>query len=366
MESRPNMPHRDFVPATTRVSWRRRLTLSLLLGIVAIVVWRFSAVMLRRAAARKLEESGWTIIYEQTANPSPLVDKITARLGQPGQFVAGLLGRDPDIVEVRISDRETSADRQVELSTLSRLPFLQRLFLQREDLSPSDVESIGAIGSLTELNIASDVLTDQSLSALAGLSHLKHLTITSQRVSDEGLSHLTTITTLQSLDLQSTRAGGSGVQAFSRLEHLSLGPYTDGDDLASVGQLPRLKELVLTDSRIGDDGFRELQSLESLEMLYLTGPNSVTDEGLAILGEFDRLASLTLQGQQYTFAGLDPLSQSAVLEYLELRGRGLDDAGLDSFVPPPSLKEMRLHNTSISEEGFDRFESRYPEVDLWR
>ena len=123
---------------------------------------------------------------------------------------------------------------------------------------------------------------------------------------------------------------------------------------------------MLTDSRIGNDGLRRLQSLQSLEVLHLSGPNAVTDAGLTVLKDLDQLLRLTLHGQHYTFAGLSTLAESSNLEQIELRGRGLDDAGLADFVPPPSLKMLSLHYTSISEEGFERFERRYPEIALWR
>jgi Leucine Rich repeat len=362
------MPRRDFEITGTRMSWRRRLVIALILGMVATVVWRFSAVMIRRATVKALEDSGWTIVYDDAAQPAvpAFLDKIATQLGSAGQFLTGMLGREPEIVEVRIADMEAPAAREAKLSMLERLPSLQRLYVQREALTPADVASIGSVDSLTGLTLASDALTDESLSQLAGLSHLKRLTIVSQRVTDEGLAHFVGNSSLQSLDLQSTRAGGSGIEAFPRLESLALGPFTDNGDLESVSRLPHLKELILTDSRISDDGFRHLGSLQSLEVLYLSGPHAVTDEGLEVLGDFDRLVQLTLHGQHFTFAGLRSVADSTSLVELELRGGGLDDAGLDAFVPPPSLKVLRLDYTSISDEGFDRFERRCPEVELWR
>jgi hypothetical protein len=349
------------------MSWRRRAVLAAALVFVAFVVWRFSAVMMRRAAVRALEDSGWTVVLEDPPADSPtILDRLAEHLGQSGTIVSGMLGREPEVVEVRIAEMETPADSEADLSLLGRLPHLQRLSLQREALSPSDVSAIGGIEGLRELSIASDSLTDQSLARLADLSHLQSLTIVSQRVSDAGLSHLTGITTLRSLDLQSTRAGGGGVDAFGQLESLALGPMTGDADLEAVARLPQLNVLILTDSRISDDGFRRLGSLPALETLILSGPHSVTDEGLQVLADLDQLKRITLHGQRYTWAGLKPLSGLPQLEQVELRGGGLGDAGLDSFVPPGSLTVLRLHYTSISEEGFDRFESRYPKIELWR
>ena len=177
------MSHRGIETTAARMSWRRRLALGLTLGMVAIVVCRFSAVMLRRAAVQALEDSGWTIVYEQTPpDSSAWLDRITAQLGRAGPFVAGMLGRDPEIVEVRIADMQAPVVREAELSMLKQLPSLRRLALQREALSPSDVESIGAVEGLRELTIASDALTDQSLSALAGLSRLRRLSAGQDRV----------------------------------------------------------------------------------------------------------------------------------------------------------------------------------------
>ena len=217
------------------MSWRRRLTLGITLAMVAIVAWRFSAVLMRRAAVQALTDSGWTVVLEDPApDSSNLIDTIAAHLGQSGTFASGMLGRNPEVVEILIFDTQTPAVDEADISMIEKLPFLQRLSIQRETLSPADVASIGAIDSLTELIIASDALTDQSLAGLAELSHLQSLTIVSQRVTDEGLSQLTGLSSLDSLDLQSTRAGGSRVDAFSQLEFLALGPFAGDDELDSA------------------------------------------------------------------------------------------------------------------------------------
>lgn len=361
------MSQRDFQIRAPRMSWRRRVAYGTALVVVAIVVWRFSAVMLRRAAVQALEDSGWTVILEDPPPAAPTIfDRIVEHLGQSGTIVSGMLGQEPEVVEVRIADMETPTVSEARLALLKRLPHLERLSIQRQALSSSDLAAIGDVAGLTELFIASESLTDQSLAELAELSRLRSLTIISQRVTDAGLSQLAGSMSLKSLDLQSTRAAGGRVDAFGELESLSLGPMTGDSELEAVARLAHLRVLILTDSRISDEGFRRLGSLRTLETLHLSGPHTVTDEGLQALGKLDQLKQFTLHGQRHTWAGLKALTDLSQLEQVELRGGGLDDEGLEAFVPPASLTVLRLDYTSISEDGFDRFESRYPKIELWR
>ena len=79
-------------------------------------------------------------------------------------------------------------------------------------------------------------------------------------------------------------------------------------DLAHVGNLGRLEELVLIDSPVTDSGLAHLRRSTTLESLYLTGGARISDSGLAHLKGLTRLQVLSLMGTAVTDAGLAHLN----------------------------------------------------------
>jgi internalin A len=98
-------------------------------------------------------------------------------------------------------------------------------------------------------------------------------------------------------------------------------------DLAHVGNLGRLEELVLIDSSVTDSGLAHLRRSTTLKFLYLPG-TGISDSGLAHLKGLTRLKALSLMGTAVTDAGLAHLNGLTALEQIHASDGQFTDFGV--------------------------------------
>ena len=134
------------------------------------------------------------------------------------------------------------------------------------------------------------------------------------------------------------------------------GPKIQFDEpmMAQVGQLDGLKTLFLGDvpgGSLTDAGLAHLGNLRGLTRLSIAG-SSLTDAGLATLAEFDQLENLNLIATPMTDAGLVHLRGLTRLINLELRtNAGIHGPGLAHLAGMTQLKRLLLDSTPINDEG---------------
>jgi len=142
------------------------------------------------------------------------------------------LARQPKLGAIDAFDATKCTDKGY--SALKSLPHLRRFVLNKSDLNPSRINSIGQYKELRYLGLVD-----------AGLTNIE-------------------ITGLKSLKL---------------LEHLSLSENPKLNDAAmqTVKQLERLRELHLSNTAITDKGLAELSGLDGLRTLNLTNTKVTAD-----------------------------------------------------------------------------------------
>jgi len=131
-----------------------------------------------------------------------------------------------------------------------------------------------------------------------------------------------------------------------------LGVFGPVDDscLPHIAALKGLRELSLSDTRIGEEGLKSLlRHLPSLE--YLRPPACLTDSGMAVVGSLRQLKGFYLNENGITNAGLAHLANLTNLEELELGGKQIGDAGLVHLAKLPKLYYLLPWGGNFSDAG---------------
>ena len=95
----------------------------------------------------------------------------------------------------------------------------------------------------------------------------------------------------------------------------------DGHDIEALEGMEKLRSLTLWGRRISLDAMKHLGRLSSLDYLCFGGSDNstpITDEGLACLGNLQRLDDLDLTGTKVTARGMKPLTTLKNLRRLAL------------------------------------------------
>lgn len=154
---------------------------------------------------------------------------------------------------------------------------------------------------------------------------------------------------------------GNILRAVPSLEFLDCKDtdLTDAD-MAYIGQLSELKNLVLSGTSITDAGLVHLKGLTHLAYLELDG-TQLTDAGLNSLSTLPRLAFLHLRNTKVTDAGLAHLENVKTLAFLSLDGTAVTDTGLVNLQNLPVLLHVGLGDTHITQRAAVRLEQTLEE-----
>jgi len=183
-----------------------------------------------------------------------------------------------------------------------------------------DLDRLGHIATLQELDLSHTQITDVGLEHLKRLQKVRKLNLYyAEYITDSGLGNLTSWRNLERLDLHGTRITSKA------LEH--------------IAHLTNLKYLDISFTAIDDDGFENLASLTHLEHLAIGG-DRLTGSCLAFLKLMPALVSLDVGGMQWVDSGL--------------WGLPLNDANLKQIGALSSLKYLSLNGANLTDRGADR------------
>jgi Leucine-rich repeat (LRR) protein len=130
-------------------------------------------------------------------------------------------------------------------------------------------------------------VTDTELEQIGKLTGLQELQLDKAQITDAGLAHLKGLKGLQVLVLSNTGVGDAG--------------------LAHLTGLDKLETLVLYRTRITDAGLASLKGMKNLKELQLGGNPKITDAGLEHLMGLAGLRELRLNLTEVTDAGVEKL-----------------------------------------------------------
>jgi len=141
-------------------------------------------------------------------------------------------------------------------------------------------------------------------------------------------------------------------------------PFLKDDDLRLVATFPKLEELNLSNTDIGDVGLAHLRGLTHLRSLALEYTN-ITDAGMSTIKEMHRLTKLELAGTIITDSGLAHLSSLSALRELEISDTSITDAGLGHLTKLSGLTRLGMDNTEISREGAAELQKSLPRCAIY-
>jgi hypothetical protein len=199
---------------------------------------------------------------------------------------------------------------------LAQLRGLQRLrHLKIREISDVGLAEVGGLANLEFLEVDGHKVTDKGLECLAHLSKLKSLVVTGDRtlrLSDAGLAHLSELPTLAVLSIESGRFTGFGLKhlgTMQSLKELAIGidDLRDGG-LAHLANLPSLEDLSIRNetrspTSVSVAALEQIARIRTLKRLQLT-LFDVRGPGLVTLGALPALESLRLTNADLTYEDL--------------------------------------------------------------
>lgn len=245
---------------------------------------------------------------------------------------------------------------------------LERLDLRGTAVRSGVFERIAPLGALRELDVSHTRVTDEGCDRLAEFPRLERLAIGSNRLDGTCLTALKAAPALRSLDVGGVQRVDSGI----------WGLPLNRDNLARLGELTRLEELLLGGATITDAGSDRpgLPNAERSELPYLEllanlkelttldiSRQPVTAGGLVFLAELPRLQRLNL-GQCFRLGdeAVEPLARLGSLRELILAGTQISDDGLALLAAQasPDLRRLAVGGSRATAEGVTALRAERP------
>lgn len=163
-------------------------------------------------------------------------------------------------------------------------------------------------------------------------------------------------------------ASKSSVEKLDRLTNLHSLAFSEvrepDEFLKSVNQLKQLTRLEVSSvnkSNLTDAGLAELEGLDNIEWLCLTG-GRVTDAGMHVIPSLTRLQGLHLYRTDIGIDSIDDLLELKDLKYLDVRGTFIrDEAG--QLPQMTQLQKLRLQ-ASFDKQELEKVKEALPDCEI--
>jgi hypothetical protein len=153
--------------------------------------------------------------------------------------------------------------------------------------------------------------------------------------------------------------------SFPRLRRLLLCNMQASDECLGVcRRLKRLEEILMWDaSTVTDAGVAELRELPGLRYIHLSNAY-ITDGALQHFGTMRQLEGLSLQGNDFTDAGLSHLKKLTKLRslWVDLGDTCITDAGLAHLHTLKSLQVLAVQKTEVTDGGIAELRAALPNL----
>lgn len=242
--------------------------------------------------------ASFSIVRLTKTNPISALEKLGAGITRSS-------GRSNSVVSVNLSGKYVTDDHLVHLNSFRRLIFLD---LSNTQITDAGLVHIKGLTKLTHLYLRDTQITDAGLVHLKGLTQLESLDLRDTQVTDSSLVHLKDMTQLKTLNLRDTQVTNKARQEFrSAIPALSLQDATKAatkeykgmSQLTDSGladldleDMPQLRTLNLSDTRVTDKGRQELlstlQDQSSLPRIPKMDPKLMERYGLLPKGKSEK------------------------------------------------------------------------------
>jgi Leucine-rich repeat (LRR) protein len=197
--------------------------------------------------------------------------------------------------------------------------------------------------------------TDAGLHTMRHNESVERLALPRSSISGPGLAALAKLPALRELVLVDRDLGQEGfeiLQTIPTLRRLDLSGTAAQPAFPGLGALVQLEQLRLHYPELDDRAAVELGRLVALRDLDLAGTR-ISDVGLAHLAALSRLRVLILSGTRITNRGLSALSGLKSLTQLHLDHTDVVDAGVAHLAPLVALETLRLDHTLVTDASID-------------
>jgi len=307
--------------------------------------------------------------------------------------VLSILDRHPNRAKLRIH----APIPEKELHLVSHFPMIS---LPKWDddycITNRFLKEIAKIPSITSLNLASSLVTDEGMTYLPQMPNLEDLDLQYTKITDRGLLEVCRIRSLKSLSLSNieglSNAALTHLRDLPKLEYVDIKdrlagipvfrrsklitrPLTYASALYSYSPeclqgwslFPELEHINIKRTKTKDEDLLPLVNLKKLRCLNLNFNHNITDKGLLILEKVRSLSELSLvYNKNITTAGMETLACYPKLKQLDLRATNINDSGLPALIPAPSLKSLNIRGCpALSEPARERFSTARPDVSVY-
>jgi Leucine-rich repeat (LRR) protein len=228
--------------------------------------------------------------------------------------------RELQIIGVEISNRS--------LEVIGDLANLEQVRIGPSSIDDDGLRELRGLSNLERLDLGWSNVTGRGLTDLAHLRKLKVLALSRSSITDQGLAGVGKCRSVEWLYLAMTPIDGRGLSHLAPLTKLtildlSLTKLVHG---AGFADLDNVRDLNLSEARIGKGVLRNLAEMKSLQRVNLFRTN-VTDDLLAELAAATQIRQLDLMQTPVTDAGLTHLEGLKQLQLLNLNLTAVTEAG---------------------------------------
>lgn len=131
------------------------------------------------------------------------------------------------------------------------------------------------------------------------------------------------------------------------------GTFVSDADLDAMAAIPTLETIDLSHTRVTDMGLLKLKGLQNVRELNLFYAELITDEGLAALRTWNRIAKLNLRGTKVTDNTLALIAGKDSIHTLDIGYAEVTDSGLQHLVKLKGLRDLAFGGNKLTEVGLE-------------
>lgn len=159
------------------------------------------------------------------------------------------------------------------------------------------------------------------------------------------------------------QAGGSVTNEGGKIVAVDLrSSWVTDSDMPRLAQMPDLKKLDLSMTRISDRGLRALKTAPAIEDLNLFFAEHITDEGTAVVKGWKHLKRLNLRGTKITDSTLEFLAGVPTLEWLDVGWAETTDTGYFHLAPLTNLRALSMGGNKLTDTSL-QFLRQMPQIE---
>ncbi len=260
-------------------------------------------------------------------------------------------------------------DRQ--LVHLTKLDKLKRLNLDDTKISDAGIQYITKLHSIETLLLNNTRITDKTLSVIQNHLNITCLELDGTAVTDSGLKYIAKLQNLEELSLRDTDIGDEGVSYLTEIPVLKKvqldGTLITENALYELAACPNVEDVTI---EFLDFNMAEVLRNGGARLFFKQytvdfSRQSLTDEDLALLKDYNTVRSLNLRYNKISGNGLVHIQKLGNLERLYLSSNPLNDSAVSILKQMKNLKEISINRTSVSEKSAEKLKTALPACRVW-